>query len=221
LFVKRTPSMPLQSLTFPAQTEAAGLLVVLHGWGANAQDVSFLAPYMALPNYAMAFPNAPFAYPYAEGGRMWYDLPQTYTFESNPDFRDEPQLQESRKRLTEWLRSLESTTGIPLEQTVLAGFSQGGAMSLDVGLHLPLKGLIILSGYLHTPIAPLQAATPPLLMVHGRQDLVVPLAAAVNAKQRLVDRGVKVTYEEMEMGHEIQIEVLELMKKFVAEQLGE
>jgi phospholipase/carboxylesterase len=209
--------VPLQFLSVPAESlPPKGLLVVLHGWGASAQDVSFLAPYMALPDYEMAFPDAPFAYPYAEEGRMWYDLPQTYTFESAPDFRDQPELQESRKQLTEWLRSLESTTGIPLSQTVLAGFSQGGAMTLDVGLHLPLKALIILSGYLHAPIhAP--SAHPPILMVHGRQDLVVPLRAAVQARESLKANGMTVEYEELDMGHEIQISVLKSMKRFIAD----
>jgi phospholipase/carboxylesterase len=209
--------VPLQFLSVPAQAAPAkGLLVVLHGWGASAQDVSFLAPYMALPDYEMVFPDAPFAYPYADEGRMWYDLPQTYTFESAPDFRDQPQLQESRKQLTKWLRSLESTTGIPLSQTVLAGFSQGGAMTLDVGLNLPLKALIILSGYLHAPIQE-PSSHPPILMVHGRQDLVVPLAAAVQARESLRENGMTVESEELDMGHEIQISVLESMKRFIAD----
>jgi phospholipase/carboxylesterase len=208
----------LQSLSVPAQTQPPkGLLVVLHGWGASAQDVSFLAPYIVLPDYEMAFPDAPFPYPFAEAGRMWYDLPATYSFQSSPDFRDQPQLQESRRLLLAWLRSLPATTGVPLEQTILAGFSQGGAMTLDVGLRLPLEALIVLSGYLHAPIAPLTAPPPPILMVHGRQDLVVPLAAATQARERLAAVGAQVQYEELDMGHEIQPFVLELMKSFIAE----
>jgi phospholipase/carboxylesterase len=205
-------------LSIPSQTKPAkGLLVVLHGWGANAQDVASFAPYMALPDYDMAFPDAPFPHPYSEAGRMWYNFPETYSFQSSADFRDQPQLQESRRQLVDWLRSLESTTGVALEQTVLAGFSQGGAMTLDVGLHLPLKSLIVLSGYLHAPIAPLLSTAPPVLMVHGRQDAVVPVAAAVRAKTRLTAMGVAVEYEEMDMGHEIQLSVLKLMKSFIAE----
>jgi phospholipase/carboxylesterase len=210
--------MPLQFLSTPAQTQPAqGLLVVLHGWGASAQDVSFLAPYMTLPNYDMAFPDAPFPHPYTEVGRMWYDLPATYSFQSSPDFRDQPQLKESRRLLLEWLRSLESKTGVPLEKTVLAGFSQGGAMTIDVGLQLPLKALIVLSGYLHAPIAAPPSFSPPVLMVHGRQ--VVPLAAAVQARDRLLAAAVNVAYQELDMGHEIQLEVLKRMKSFIAETL--
>lgn len=210
--------MPLQSLSIPSQTKPAkGLLVVLHGWGANAQDVASLAPYLTLPDYGMAFPDAPFSHPYSETGRMWYGFPETYSFQSSPDFRDQPQLQESRQQLVAWLRSLESATGVALEQTVLAGFSQGGAMTLDVGLHLPLKALIVLSGYLHAPIDPISFTTLPVLMVHGRQDRVVPLAAAVQARDQLTAMGVSVNYQELDMGHEIQLSVLNLIKSFIAE----
>jgi phospholipase/carboxylesterase len=216
----RAKTVPLQSLSIPSQTKPAkGLLVVLHGWGANAQDVGSLAPYLTLPDYGMAFPDAPFSHPYSEAGRMWYGFPETYSFQSSPDFRDQPQLKESRQQLVAWLRSLESTTGIALEQTVLAGFSQGGAMTLDVGLHLPLKALIVLSGYLHAPIDPCPLAALPVLMVHGRQDAVVPLAAAVQARERLAAMGVAVDYQELDMGHEIQLSVLKLMKSFIAEKL--
>lgn len=212
--------MPLQSLSIPSQTKPAkGLLVVLHGWGANAQDVASFAPYMALPDYAMAFPDAPFPHPYSEAGRMWYGFPETYSFQSSADFREQPQLKESRQQLVAWLRSLESTTGIALEQTILAGFSQGGAMTLDVGLDLPLKALIVLSGYLHAPIAPRSSSAPPVLMVHGRQDQVVPLSAAVQAKEQLGAKGVAVEYQELDMGHEIQLSVLKLIKSFIAEKL--
>lgn len=150
---------------------------------------------------------------------MWYGFPETYRFQSSAAFGEQPQLQESRQQLGAWLRSLESITGIALEQTVLAGFSQGGAMTLDVGLHLPLKALIVLSGYLHAPIAPRPSAAPPVLMVHGRQDQVVPLSAAVQAKEQLTTMGVAVEYEELEMGHEIQLSVLKLIKSFIAEKL--
>jgi phospholipase/carboxylesterase len=212
--------VPLQSLSIPSQTKPAkGLLVVLHGWGANAQDVASFAPYMALPDYDMAFPSAPFPHPYSEDGRAWYNFPEAYSFQSSTDFGNQPQLKESRRQLVEWLRSLESTTGVALEQTVLAGFSQGGAMTLDVGLHLPLKALIVLSGYLHAPIAPRPLTAPPVLMVHGRQDTVVPLAAAVQAREQLQTMGVSVKYEVLDMGHEIQLSVLKLMKSFIAETL--
>ncbi|HAA33061.1 MAG TPA: serine esterase, partial [Cyanobacteria bacterium UBA8553] len=63
-----------------------------------------------------------------------------------------------------WLKSLQDTTGIPLESTILSGFSQGAAMALDVGLMLPLAGLVSLSGYLPSkPKLTARKSFPPVL----------------------------------------------------------
>lgn len=224
--------LSLQAVTIPPQTgqPPQGLLVALHGWGANAQDLVGLAPMLKLPNYQMIFPDAPFPFPHALGGKMWYNFPENFSFQKDPTFRDRPDLTESRHRLTDWLLSLEDLTGIPLSRTVLAGFSQGGAMTLDVGINLPLAALMALSGYLHAP--PLIASlgtnapsgtkaqkVPPVLMVHGRQDAVVPLSASHQARNSLIAAGVGVQYHELDMGHEIRPVVLEIMQSFIEENL--
>lgn len=213
--------MSLQTLSIPPQNgQAKGLIAVLHGWGANAQDVAALASALNLPDHAFAFPNAPFPHLYSPLGRVWYNFPENYTFLSHSDFYDQPELSQSRKLLTEWLLSLEATTGVPLSQTILGGFSQGGAMTLDVGIHLPLAALMVLSGYLHAPTrltAPTDFAAPAVLMVHGRQDSVVPLAAAHQARDSLRALAFPVTYYELDMGHEIQPQVLTLMQSFIEE----
>jgi phospholipase/carboxylesterase len=183
-----------------------GTIVALHGWGANAQDLASLAPYLNLPDYQFLFPDAPFAHPHAPQGKMWYD------FDANQGYA------ESRQLLIEWLLSVESLTGVPLERTILSGFSQGGAMALDVGLNLPLAGLISLSGYLH-PISKssLNGSFPPVLLVHGRQDTIVPLSLATQARDTLSDLGVQVQYQEFDMGHEVQLDVLTAMRNFVSQ----
>jgi phospholipase/carboxylesterase len=158
-----------------------------------------------LPNFQFLFPNAPFPHPQVPWGRAWYAL-ETENYEG---------LAESRQKLYDWLLSLENTTGIPLSRTILSGFSQGGAMTLDVGLNLPLAGLCSLSGYLHTQPKITEAEHPPILIVHGRQDPVVPLQAAQKARDELSALGMKVQYQEFDMGHEIQPEVLALMRQFI------
>jgi phospholipase/carboxylesterase len=194
------------------------LLVILHGWGANAQDVAALATYLNLPDYQFLFPDAPFPHPYSSMGKMWYSFPSDYSFFNRPEFRQQPELAQSRSQLVSWLRSLEATTGIPLDRTILGGFSQGGAMTLDVGPELPLAGLIVLSGYLHAPLEPFDAsAAPPVLIVHGRQDSVVPLTAAQKARDSLSALGVSVRYYEEDMGHEIQPIILSHLQSFVEE----
>lgn len=192
-----------------------GVLVALHGWGANGQDLASLAAYLDLPDYLFVFPDATFPHPYAPAGRMWYGLPLGYTFQTQPDLAQQPDLITSRQALTQWLLQLPATTGVPLSQTVLAGFSQGGAMTLEVGTSLPLAALMVLSGYLHAPLPSDLSSIPPVLMVHGRQDAVVPLVAAHQARDSLLKLGATVEYYEYEMGHEIQPIVLQIMQSFL------
>jgi len=124
---------------------------------------------------------------------------------------------ESRYLLTEWLRSLPDSTGVPLEQTVLAGFSQGGAMTLDVGLNLPLAGLLVLSGYLHAPAQVGSMAPSSVVMVHGRQDQVVPIREAERSRNQLLALNIPVSYHELPGGHEISPRVLEIVQNFTEE----
>lgn len=89
-------------------------------------------------------------------------------------------------------------------------------MTLDVGLKFPLAGLVSLSGYLHRSVAQTKADSfPPALIVHGKQDMVVPVNAARNARDTLNALGVAVEYQEFDMGHEVNLEVLNLMQSFV------
>lgn len=189
-----------------------GLIVLLHGWGANANDLVPLASALNASYCHFVFPEAPFPHPYAHEGRMWYDL-------ENQNFN---QLQESCQRLTEWLDSLAETVGVPCDRTLLGGFSQGGAMALHVGLARPLAGLISLSGYLHpieeALLQPEKASS--VFIAHGRQDPIVPLQAAQKAKQQLNDRGILVEYHEFEMAHEIRSEVLVPLQEFISAALN-
>jgi len=135
---------------------------------------------------------------------MWYDFGEGYRG-----------LSESRQLLREWLQPLAASTGIPLSRTILAGFSQGAAMALDVGLSLPVAGLVALSGYLHPRAASPEQSFPPVLIIHGRRDQVVPLRAAQEARDGLITAGASVQYHELDMGHEIQPAVLALIRDFV------
>jgi phospholipase/carboxylesterase len=199
-------SLSLQAITISTATGQAptGLIVALHGWGSNAQDLVSIAPFLDLSNFLFLFPNAPLLHPNVPGGRMWYDLRDGYSG-----------LSESRQQLIEWLESLAAGTGVPLSHTVLAGFSQGAAMALDVGLSLPLAGLVALSGYLHPINKSLSGSVPPILIVHGRQDQVVPIKAAQSARDTLTATGATVQYHEFDMSHEIQPAVLGLIRNFV------
>ena len=193
----------------PSEGQATHLLVVLHGWGANDRDFVPFAKVLNFPGFGYFFPNAPYDHFQVPGGKAWYAL-------ENKDFTG---LAESRQLLTQWLTSLEASTGVPLERTVLAGFSQGGAMTLDVGLTLPLAALCSFSGYLHYQPQAAEKTYPPTLIVHGRQDPVVPVAAAIQARDELTKIGVPVRYQEFEMAHEVRDPAIALFKQFITDRV--
>ena len=196
----------------PAGKTPDALIVTLHGWGANAQDVASLIPYVNLPDYEFLLPNAPYPYPHTDTGKAWYDLRTENMYNG---------LNESKQLLIDWLLSLESNTGVPLSRTILSGFSQGGAMTLDVGLGLPLAGLVVMSGYLHPSVATLnQGNFPPTLIMHGTRDEVVPLEAAIKSREMAQSLGVAVEYHEFATGHEINLQMLEVLRTFVLNTIG-
>ena len=201
-------SLSLKFISVPPANgkSPTGLIVCLHGFGGNSQQLAPFAPAFNLPEYQFLFPDSPFSYSSGNGGRMWYNL-RDHNYQG---------LTQSRQQLTDWLMSLESSTGVPLSRTILSGFSQGGAMTLDVGLSLPLAGLVCLSGYLHAKPEPLTGKSfPPVLIVHGRQDQIVPLSSAIRARDNLTASGVKVKYQEFDMGHIVIPPVLDLMRSFI------
>lgn len=187
-----------------------GQVVLLHGWGANAEDLLGIVPLLQLPELVFCSPDGPMQHPHAPQGRMWYDL-------ESPQWKG---LAESRSQLLQWLQNLEQSTQIPLEKTVLLGFSQGGAMTLDVGLQLPIAGLVVLSGYLHPELVIDRAEIPPVLVVHGRFDQVVPPAEAQNTQTFLQEIQAPYTYREFAMGHEINLETINEVQQFVKQILN-
>ncbi len=213
------PADGLNAIAITPKEAPEQLLVLLHGWGANARNVASLIEAINMtsaPTRAL-LPDAPFEHGMVPGGLAWYSFPPNYDFRRPHDFTAQADLQESRRRLTNWMKSLPEQTGIPLEKTIMGGFSQGGAMTLDVGPHLPLAAMLVLSSYSHAPIAP--CITPrPVLLLHGRQDPVVPLSKAQDTKAQLEGQGIPVTYEEFNMGHEVSLQALQSASKFCANQ---
>ncbi|NEP09774.1 MAG: alpha/beta hydrolase [Symploca sp. SIO2C1] len=199
--------MSLEVISIPSTTgeKPAGLIAILHGWGANAQSLESLVAALDLPSYHFLLPDAPFPHPEVWGGKMWYDLQK----------EDYYGVAESQVQLTDWLNSLKATTGIPLSSTILMGFSQGGAMALDVGLELELAGIISLSGYLHRAPENVEPPLPSVLIVHGRQDTVVPLSVTQNLRDYLMSLGTPMQYKEFDMGHEVTPEALAVIRDFI------
>ena len=187
----------------PAQAERR--LILLHGWGADADDLLELGPLLVGPELSVVALRAPEPHPYGTG-RQWYGLQPI----------DWGALPAARTALSQRLQELGDS--VPLAQTVLLGFSQGGAMAIDVGSQLPLAGIVACSGYPHEGWQP-PAGMAPVLLSHGREDPVVPFAASQELQRRLQEVGVEQQLLAFNGGHTIDASVLPGIGAFVQQRL--
>ena len=188
-------------------SDAQQRLVLLHGWGADADDLLDLGSLLVGPEVSVVALRAPEPHPYGSG-RQWYGLQQPI---------DWSQLPPAREALRLRLDALASS--VPLARTVLLGFSQGGAMALDVGSGLPLAGIVACSGYPHEGWEP-RAGVAPVLLSHGREDPVVPFAASQAVLKQLHASGNRAELLAFEGGHTIDASVLPPIGAFVRQQLA-
>ncbi|MGD1903834.1 MAG: alpha/beta hydrolase [Geitlerinemataceae cyanobacterium] len=205
--------MALSTIVVPAASGTPKhTLVLLHGWGANERDLASIAQELALPDCQCIFPNGTFEHGGMPGSRMWYALGPQLEFDIDPEG-----IQASRTAIETLLVRVAAETGVPLPRTVLGGFSQGGAMALDIGSRLPLAGFVSMSGYLHGPIVQAETIAKPALVMHGSADPVVPLAAAGKVREALAAAGIKAQFAEFAIGHGICPEEIAVLRKFLAD----
>jgi phospholipase/carboxylesterase len=188
----------------------------LHGLGADGNDFMPIVPELLLrdgirrdwPALRFVFPHAPTRAVTINGGmrmRAWYDI-------ANVDFAhraDEAGIEESIAQV-EALVDREAARGIPASRLLLAGFSQGGAVTLAAGLRRKeaLAGLVALSTYLpmHDRAAAMvtpQALSQPVFMAHGLQDPVVPYAAGEYSAGALQRLGFALEWHRYAMPHSV------------------
>ncbi len=162
----------------------SSLVVLLHGYGSNGEDLISLAPYWAkaLPNTQFVSPNAPEPVPMAPGGYQWFPI-------SRLDPREvETGVARASGVLEKFIdRELERYQIAP-DRMALVGFSQGTMMALHVGLRRPRLGAIVgFSGALPAAgkLKDEAKCKPPVLLVHGDQDEMIPITALFAAAEGL------------------------------------
>ncbi len=180
---------------------ASKRLVLLHGWGADADDLLELGRQLCGEQRQLVALRAPQPHP-GGFGRQWYDL-------QNPSWPDLPQ---ARLALGQRLEALGRS--LPLEQTVLLGFSQGAAMALDVGSGLALEGIVACSGYPH-PGWQAKPAMAKVLLTHGKNDPVVPYAASEELLRLLTLQQARVKLVGTAGQHGIDAELLPAIRRFI------
>lgn len=204
----------LQTIELHAGEAPRASVIMLHGLGADGTDFLSFADELALAAVGplrWVFPRAPVQPVTINGGmpmRAWYDI-----LGAELDRReDEAGLRDSFGQ-TQALIEREVARGVPAERIVLAGFSQGCAVTLGAGLRhgQRLAGLAGMSGYL--PLASTTAAergtanrNTPIFLAHGRDDEVVPLARGQAAREALAGLGHAVAWHDYPIEHTLSIE---------------
>ncbi len=169
------------------------LVTLLHGLGADANDLIGLAPYLAqnLPDTHFISPDAPYPCDMAPFGRQWFSL-QDWSLESihNGVLNVWPVLES-------FIEQQQARFDLPASKIALLGFSQGGCMALHAGLQYgeKLAGVLSYSGWLSGAdvLDPATIQKPPVCLIHGESDEVVPVIAWHKTKDWLEAQGFDVS----------------------------
>ncbi len=180
------------------------LVVLIHGYGSNGDDLISLAAMIqpSLPGAAFVAPNAPSQIPGMAAAHQWWPI-ETFSMSERATgaAAATPGLDAF---LTEELERAELAS----DRLLLIGFSQGTMMALHVGLRRPdtIAGIIGISGMLVAPerLQPDILSRPPVLLIHGTEDDVVPFPSMELASSALGEVGVPVeTYVSPGVGHSV------------------
>jgi phospholipase/carboxylesterase len=197
----------------PARGPASHLVVLVHGYGADGQDLLGLANHWQglLPSVAFAAPNAPTRIP-GGPGYQWFPISRIDPHEMQKG------VEAAGPALDEYLDAELARLGLPPERLALAGFSQGTMLSLHLGLRRKVRPAAIVgfSGLLAGP-PPDSDILPPILLTHGDSDTVIPPQAMFLAATQLGLAGAAVQWHLARgMGHGIDPEGLEIAGQFLS-----
>jgi phospholipase/carboxylesterase len=203
----------------PADGDPEGALVLLHGRGTSERDLAPLLDELD-PDRRLTgvTPRGPLSLP--PGGAHWYVVRRV-------GFPDPETFFPSYERLTGWFDALPDALGVPVERTVLGGFSQGAVMSYALGLGegRPRPAAVIaLSGFI--PVVDGFALDCegldgyPVAIGHGTFDPVIEVGFGRDARERLERAGAAVTWRESPMPHAVDPDFLADLRGFVSDALA-
>ena len=201
--------LPAVEIESPSGVEVNASVIWLHGLGADGNDFAPIVPQLNLQSdhgIRFVFPHAPSIPVTINNGFVmpaWYDI-KLLDVERHVD---QSQLQQSAS----WVHNLiarEIERGVPSERIIIAGFSQGGAVSFEAALtyEKPLAGIMALSTYFATAgsiaINPLHN-TIPILICHGSLDPVVPESLGQKSLEALQNLGFAPDFNTYQMEHAV------------------
>ncbi len=199
--------------------KASSAVVFVHGYGADGADLLGIADPLApiLPDTAFFAPDAPDPSVMNPMGRQWFPIPW---IDGSSEAEAGAGMAASAEKLSAFLDKILEDEGLAPEKLLLFGFSQGTMLSLHVAPRrpAPIAGVAGFSGRLMMPAALKDAAVskPPVLLLHGDADEVVPFASMAEAEQALTAADFAVeTFVMHGVGHGISPEGLQKAAAFM------
>lgn len=205
----------------PADAERA--VIWLHGLGANGHDFEPIVDELNLnpeTKIRFVFPHAPMRNVTINAGvymPAWYDI-RAMDFTQEEDVEGIHTSQQQIEQLIEH----EQQRGVPFENIILAGFSQGGAIALQTALRFKhkLAGIMALSTYLPLAGSLAKEATEvnraiPIFQAHGTHDPVVPLNWAEDSRYILEEHGYRPEFYTYRMEHGVHPDEIQAIKKWL------
>jgi phospholipase/carboxylesterase len=195
------------------------LLLLLHGFGSNEEDLFSLAPSLdrRLLILSLRAPNT-----LAPGSYAWFAV----DFDPRGFNIDKEQAEASRRALITFIDEAVTAYGANAEEVYLMGFSQGAIMSAGIALTRPdlVAGAVLMSGRILPEITPLMATSEqlsglPVIVVHGIEDAVLPISHGRASRELLSSLPVDLTYREYPIGHEVSPRVVRDVNNWLSERL--
>ncbi|MEQ8898367.1 MAG: dienelactone hydrolase family protein [Roseovarius sp.] len=211
--------------TEPQSGETRSIVVFLHGYGANGADLLGLADVLGehLPDTLFVAPDAPEVIPMMPTGLQWFPIPW---IDGSSEEEAERGLLAATEDLNAFLDALMVDEDVLPEQVVLFGFSQGTMMALHVAPRREdaVAGVVAFSGRLLSPdlLKDDAVSRPPVLLLHGDQDDVVPPQSLPEAAEALQAAGWKDVFAHVMKGtaHGIAPDGLSVALAFMRDKLG-
>ncbi len=205
--------------------ETRSIVVFLHGYGANGADLLGLADPLGehLPDTMFVAPDAPENVPGMPNGFQWFPIPW---IDGSSEEESERGMRQAIDDLNAFLDALMVDEDVLPEQVVLFGFSQGTMMALHVAPRREdeVAGIVAFSGRLLSPetLKDEVVVRPPVLLVHGDQDDVVPPQSLPQAAEALQEAGWQDVYAHVMKGtaHGIAPDGLSVALAFMRDKLG-
>lgn len=209
----------------PISGTTRSIVVFLHGYGANGADLLGIADVLGehLPDTLFVAPDAPETIPMMPTGLQWFPIPW---IDGSSEEESERGLLAAADDLNAFLDALMVDEDVLPEQVVLFGFSQGAMMALHVAPRRedPLAGIVAFSGRLLRPelLEDEAISKPPVILIHGDADDVVPPQSLPQAAEALQGAGWQDVYAHIMKGtaHGIAPDGLQVALAFMRDKLG-